>query len=34
MNLWLYQGKPLAEGARVAEAVISDFAFTPAPGLG
>ncbi|MFM7147738.1 MAG: hypothetical protein ACKOW5_15565 [Actinomycetales bacterium] len=34
MNLWLYQGKPLAEGARVAEAVISDFAFTPAAGLG
>jgi len=34
MNLWLYQGKPLADGARMAEVVISDFAFTPATGLG
>lgn len=34
LNLWLYQGKPLADGARMAEVVISDFAFRPATDLG
>ena len=29
MNLWSYQGAPLAQGARQDEVVISDFSFTP-----
>lgn len=30
MNLWLYEGKPLAGGATTAEVVLSNFTFTPA----
>jgi len=29
MNLWSYQGAPLAQGAKPAEVIISDFTFTP-----